>query len=219
MTFYNKRAWNKLAAPALMQLPPDVLRLVWQVMQDSRGLQQNPDLSMPWPQGSSLRERFDDIPTEDLARASRIVWAAGHWHPGTNDWFRPLLRTGTYWKFASYADEVLRARCEVNHKRIDKNSVDFEIHEGFIRACISFDRTWVYNEVSLATPGNLHKLKELAPKPYRHTDEDYWEVINSSFDLMKGLRPTDNPIAKFFDLTEFYDLDLKRTLQSVGRRP
>jgi hypothetical protein len=208
--FNHKKAWRELAAPLLMELPLNIKRLVSQVMRDSRGLQQNKDLSMPWPESSNLREKFEEIPTEDLARAARIVWGAGHWHPGTNNWFRPLMRTGAYWKFASYADEILREKLGLDRHSRAKNGCTFELHEGFLRVCVSFDRSWSWYEVALATPENLDKLEKLIPVKYNTLDYDpdyndkknkarqesynksiaaYWKVIEAAVEKMKVLRP------------------------------
>ena len=204
--FNHKRAWNKLAAPALMDLPQNIKQLVLQVIRDARGHQQNDDLSMPWPDGSDLYYKFEALPAEDLARAARIVWAAGHWHPGSNNWFRLLMRTGAYWKFSSYADQILRDKCGLDRNSRARNGFSFEIHEGFIRACVDFDRSWSWHEIGLATPDILDGLKVLVPNLNYSDSEKSLKLINEAIKSMKGYRPkVEDPMSKFFDLKEFYD--------------
>jgi hypothetical protein len=224
--FNHKKAWRELVAPALMGLPQNILQLVLLTMKESRGIQQRQDLSLPWPEASFLKERLEALPAEELAKSARIVWSAGHWHPGSDNWFRPLMRTGTYWKFSTYADQVLREKCKLVHA--DFNSeFSFEIHEGFLRACVDFDDTWEWQEIALATPENLKKAKVLVPKSLTRKESGdirqkskHWDVINDAINKMKLLRPTnytimalpkpaliEHPIARFFDLSEFYDIN------------
>jgi len=215
--FNRKKAWYELAAPAFMALPVDILQVVGLVMNDARGIRQNSDLSLDWPADSFLEERMNKIPLDELARASRIVWATGHWHPGSQNWLRPLMRTDAYWKFSAYADQVLRQKCEVTHTKGE--GINFEIHEGFIRACVDFDRVWEWHEVALATPENLRMLHNMNPFPHLKGDsEDMWNGIYAAVEEMKMLRPlpyefkavpchefVEEPIAHFFDLSEYYD--------------
>lgn len=208
MGFNNKKAWHELVCPALMSLSPAVHQLVLQVIQESRGIKQNPDLSVPWPSNSNLRDKFDELSSEELSKASRIVWAAGHWHPGTNNWFRPLMRTQSYWKFSSWADEVLRDRCDLSRNSSVKNVFSFEIHEGFIRVCIGFDKSFQWHEVALATEVNIHMVKKLAVKKLsfnKEKTEEQWKEINSAINSMKKFIPKEEPIATFFNLKEFTD--------------
>lgn len=225
--FNNKKAWKELACPALMALSPDVHQLILRVFKEGRGINQSPDLSVPWP-ASDLRAKFEEIPSEELARASHIVWATGHWHPGTNNLFRPLMRQGTYWKFSAWADEILRDRCGLSRNHSVKNCFSFEIHEGFIRVCIGFDKSFQWYNVALATPGNLNNLKELVPSQLNLSQKcikDTWKLINQTIKKMKNFVPArmvkpdhsdepcahmdscliTDPIAKFFDLKEFTD--------------
>ena len=203
MTQFNyKKAWAELAAPACLALPPNVLQLVGEVLVHSNNISQAPDLSVPWI-NDSLKEKFQEIPDEDLAKAARIVWATGHWHPGADNWLRPLMRTGAYWKFSAYADTILRERINLDNQN---NTLFFEIHEGFIRACIDFDRSWMWTEVGLATQTVFKELKRIitcadtADKNCLNT----LDKLNLIVEHMKICRESTGPISKLFGLEDYY---------------
>jgi hypothetical protein len=118
MTDFNyKKAWSELAAPACMALSEPILQLVGSVLDNANNITQLPDLSVPWI-NDSLKEKFQKIPDNELASAAHIVWATGHWHPGADNWLRPLVRTGAYWKFSALADNILRERikCDARNR-------------------------------------------------------------------------------------------------------
>lgn len=124
------RAWREFAWPQWQSLPADTRALVHDVAHTCGGLAQNRDtLELEWPEDETtrvtLRTRFDAIPAETLAWASQVVYSLGHWCPSipaqytiehTREYLealqegKKLQATGGYWRFASFADQVLGAK-------------------------------------------------------------------------------------------------------------
>ena len=197
--FKKNKAWNELAGPALLSLPTSILQLVLRVMNESCSIMQNNDLSLPWPD-TDLQNAFQEVESEDLAKASRIVWAAGHWHPGANNWLRPLMHTGTYWRFSAYADRVLLDRMMLK-KYFNTEFFNFEVHEGFIRAIASYKNNWKYTDVALATSENMKTLIDMA----KSCKTDNWNEIENTLNMMKAMRPSTEPISSFFEAYKVYN--------------
>jgi hypothetical protein len=147
------------------------------VAREAGELRQLPDLSMPWPADSDLRERFDKCPAEWLALAARAIYYTGHWFPS---WGGPRLvlpgkQHGASWKFAHYADQSLRARLgmpERGDNGRDKGAVLRQVHEGAIRVCYQSPDTWTWREVAPATAGGL-ELANTRAGEVRHAIDQY----------------------------------------------
>lgn len=127
MIFDFTQAWKELAWPQWQSLPADVRSLAHDVAKTCGGLAQDRNtLDLEWPaeevERVALRVRFDAIPAETLAWASRVVYSVGHWCPGmpsqysiehTREYLealqegRKLQSTGGHWRFSSFADQVL----------------------------------------------------------------------------------------------------------------
>ena len=171
-TFDYEAAWHEVARPAYEALPQDVRDLLAQVAVEAAGLNQLPDLSMPWPDdpqmgergtpGSTLRVRFDAIPAETLAFAARVIYYVGHWYPTGADLALPGRMAGAYWKFAHYADQSLRARlAAATSADAMRSNGPFQIHEGVIRLCYSSKDMWTWVEVAPATIAGLEYARKL----------------------------------------------------------
>ena len=74
----------------------------------------------------------------------------------------------------------------------------FEIHEGFIRACIDFDRSWLWQEVGLATRKTFNGLKPMI----EISDNPNLIELELIVEKMKTCRPND-PMLGFFNLENF----------------
>jgi len=206
--FNYKKAWRDLSVPAYLELPKEVHDLISYMQTYTKHINQNEDLSLPWPENTQLKKSFENIPAEDLAKAARVVWSTGHWNPYNSNYIFKKDR-GTYWKFAMYADQILREKCDLTHSK--HCIINFEILEGFIRACIFFEDIWEWHEVALATPDNLNRLQKIANR-----NINSWDKIEAAIEEMKLLRPiqyeikaypyhhlVENKIACFFDLEEY----------------
>lgn len=152
------QAWCLLAMPEYESLPADVRALALHVAEVADGLRQERNLLMPWPEG--LRQRFDNVPAETLAKAARAVYFLGHWKPGNATLPDALaLSHGGSWKFANYADQALAARLGLSFETPwGKDGVSIYVHEGAIRVGWSHKHGWTWHEVAFATEGNLKRL-------------------------------------------------------------
>ncbi len=158
-TFDYRRAWHEVAKPAYLILPADVRQLLADVTEQAKDLHQLPDCSMPWPEDSDLRARFDRIPAEWLALAARAIYFVGHWRPADAD-LAEIPRNGETWKFAHYADQSLRERLGLpprgsNGRYGSGCHSGVEIHQGTIRVYYSSPDCWLWDEVAPATQEGL----------------------------------------------------------------
>jgi hypothetical protein len=155
-SFDYESAWAELALPAYKKLTNQVLVLVEETGIVAAELRQDRDCNMVWPDdGGKLRAMFDAIDSEALAAAARTVYFYGHWRPGASiAGDAPHIAGGGNWKFANYADQVLRARFNVSG-RDSKATVSFQIHEGTIRVCYSSPDCWTWHEVAPATDDGM----------------------------------------------------------------
>lgn len=108
MQFDYEAAWTKLILPAMEALrtnDPAVLDLLKEITATCRELRQDTrTLDLPWPDG--LKEKFEAINSMTLAFASFTIHNYGHWMPGGHNEDRALET----WKFANFADQILRER-------------------------------------------------------------------------------------------------------------
>ena len=148
--FDYKRAWEEVALPAYRRLSDDIIRLINRTKAEARDLNQLEDLSMPWPKTHPLKEAFQQVPSRDLAEVARVLYCYGHWaFDKRGRWSQDA---GLYWKFAHYADQVLRERCGMPQ---GIGRLGFEIHEGMLHITRSTHDSWQWTEVALATPEDL----------------------------------------------------------------
>jgi hypothetical protein len=153
----TKQGW-KFAVPELMTLDSKMLELCLRVHEEACGEAQRNDLSLGWP-NDSLREAFAALTTEELAKPACVIHYAGHWHPGSNDWLRPLTRQGTYWRFSAYADETLRLALGIRRGQSSKRGFHFEVNDGVLKACAGTETAWIAQAIGYADRPTLEKAK------------------------------------------------------------
>lgn len=160
MTFDYETAWQELALPAYKQLPSAALVLIEEVGIVADNLHQDKNCDMIWPDdGGKLRELFNRLDSATLANAARVSYFYSHWRPGTSiAGNAPKVPGG--WKFANYADQVLRARFNVG--RSVNNGVGLMICDGTFRVAYSSRDSWQWEEVGIATEDGHKKAAELA---------------------------------------------------------
>lgn len=148
-TFDYESAWKELALPAYKALPGPALALIEETGLVSADLHQDRACNMVWPDDDGkLRELFDRMDTAMLATAAHVSYHYSHWRPGASiAGNAPTVPGG--WKFANYADQVLRLR--FNAARDVKSGVGLLIHEGTIRVCYSSRDSWTWHEIASAT--------------------------------------------------------------------
>lgn len=162
-TFDHETAWDQVAKPAFDALPAELKELFEAVKFQAADLAQLKNLEMPWPD-TDLKARFEAVPNLALARAARIIHNYGHW--GYTSEGRAAQAHGSYWKFAHYADQVLRARLKVPHSDNPKDiGISVRIVEGVVRVCISAPGSWTWQEVGLATEETLRFIEAAPGRP------------------------------------------------------
>lgn len=204
MNFNYKRAWYELAAPALLNLSPNILSLFLRTHEETRNLQQNADLSLDWP-NQNLKNSFDEADSTELSCAARVIYSVGHWYPGEKNFLKPLMSTGSYWRFSTLADQSLRERLkELNFHQ----NFFFEVHEGFLRAIMSTPNSWNCMEIGLATEDTFNRAKEFIPemKPSHDRSWDGFEgeAISKINQMKENLVP-EGSMADFFHTEKFYE--------------
>jgi hypothetical protein len=156
-------AWHDLAREAYQALPQNVRDLVALTAEQTEGLAQLKDLTMPWPEG--LRLRYAEIPAEILADAARAVYFVGHWFPAGGDLVVPGRQHGAHWKFSAYCDQELRRRAELPETgRDNERGIGFGIHQGRLRVSFASRDSWLWEEVAPGTVTALAALRrDLVP--------------------------------------------------------
>lgn len=175
MTFDYITAWEELARPQFEALPANVRALLDRVTAEAGHLSQLADCSMPWPDetseasiaafdGVTLRQKFDKIPAEFLAKAAHVVYFVGHW--GDAQSRAELIPAGSAtWKFSHYADQVLRERLGLpprGDNGRDKSRIQYAVHEGLIRVAYSSPDMWSWKEVAPATAEGYKAAQAIA---------------------------------------------------------
>jgi hypothetical protein len=173
-TFDYARAWIEVAKPAYDALPEEIHALVAVTADAAKDLSQRQDLNMPWPTDqpwADLRHRFDSHTSDSLALAARVLHDVGHWRPGRDvdaaKHVGPLdACPGLGWKFANYADQILRERLQVPDRvSSSPNGLSLAVLEGAIRVCYSSRDMWLWEEVAPATEeGKARVVAEVLPK-------------------------------------------------------
>lgn len=177
--FDYETAWIQDAWPLYNALPTSIHNLLSTVGIRCADLRQLADCSMPWPDGEhnadSLQAAFEAIPSEDLSFAAQVVYNAGHWFPGkavSGDAAMPGREHGSHWKFAHYADQVLRVRLGLPARGSNgrENGYGFAVHEGAIRLTYADKHSWNWIEVAPATPAGLDRARQIQSRILTHVD-------------------------------------------------
>lgn len=180
-------AFMELCRSGWAALPADVRQLAEDTVEIADGLQQKGGSGdMEWPDVAVHPEfyhRFENIPAEILCRAARVVYFFGHWFSRpilrcdtlVDEYGKPLERGepwwsqlgrvfqagGGHWKFALYADAVLRRKCGLEKRpEYRGRTCRFEVHEGMLRLCYSSRDCWMWQEVGLATQSTLERCRK-----------------------------------------------------------
>jgi len=129
LEFNYGRAWHECVKPQFDTLmkSAQISHLYARLKTDALG-QDRSTLDCIWPTSTdvdryiridqsndwtgSLRELFEEVISYSLARAANIIYFYGHLMPGGVP-ERGVKSGGASWKFANYADQILRERCGV----------------------------------------------------------------------------------------------------------
>jgi hypothetical protein len=152
-TFDYEKAWQDLALPAFKQLPDQIHLLLDETTKQAAYLHQDKNLRVVWPENGKLRAAFESVDSDTLARAARVIYYFGHWRPCANV-AGNAPASGESWKFANYADQILRLRFNLPD-RDNTAIVSLQIHEGTIRVCYSSPDSWIWHEVTPATDSGM----------------------------------------------------------------
>lgn len=177
-TFNYKRAWVEAARPAYEQhiLPNSVISALYdRVLHTYRERHQDQTLGIPWASPEDRQAFLQANPT-DLAFASRVIHAMGHWFPGDYG-LGPLFREtlvmpgrewGAYWKFSALADQALRIHLGL-HEFADPrfHGWAFRVYEGQLRLCYSSQHMWAFKDICPADPQHSEQAEALKRKAYR----------------------------------------------------
>lgn len=171
--FDFEKAWEELPAKDFWVLPQNIRDLFHDVAILAENLNQKNDLDMPWPsedlyiekeenllsQGSILL-RFNEIPNEYLSYSARVIYSYGHW--GKPSIYK--VGNGAYWKFANYADQVLRQKLNIPKRNIVysglRKNIIFDIHQGYLRVCYEDKDSWLWEEIGPATQDRVDRAKK-----------------------------------------------------------
>lgn len=174
--FNFARAWRETAMPLFVELPDNIKALYERVVRE--GLPQKRDLDCAWPEqddydrlfniatrndwSGPLREAFEEIDTLTLSKAASIIHDFGHWRP-INAEGPPSDRVGGTWKFANYADQILRSRfprAKQSHNGTSSVGLGLEIHEGVFRITYASRDCWMWREVGYCDDANYAAIVE-----------------------------------------------------------
>lgn len=209
MPYYQfdfKAAWLHVAKPAYNVLAQNLRDLYLRVADEAKELTQKKNLDMPWPD-SDLQGAFEEIDSEVLAGAAMSIYFYGHWF-----WIDKNPHPGAYWKFTSYADQVLRARCGLPQRRARApRGISYQAHQGRLRLCLETHDLWIWSDFGLATPDTLAKARAMFPEglPARIEGRKASEVAEALYrkaaiSLPKALYPKEGMIAEFQKVTDTY---------------
>lgn len=210
--FNYARAWRETAKPLFDALPSEIHVLLDRVTREGQG--QGANLDCIWPEqtdedrlweiytrndwSGSLREAFDAIPTELLARSAAIIHDFGHWMPLGVPERSTKLQT---WWFSNYADQVLRVRLKRDGwmsplAHAGSNTPNYGpcmmILEGLLRVGYSTSDSWEWHEVALATEVNLDLMRESYFAIPRPEDVDPFASIGRDGTMEWSLRMQDS---------------------------
>lgn len=193
--FDYRRAWEVVAAPAYMHLSDNLIRLINRVKAEASDLGQLEDLSMPWPKTYPLKELFEQFSSVELAEASRVFYDYGHWAFDKRGMWSQ--KSGLYWKFSHYADQVLQER--IGAVCLEGNKV--RVRQGLL--CIEYNTPTCYSgrEVTRATPEDLARCIEWSyGEHWGEQMEDYESFRQWSIRMSDALWPREGLLRDFFDI-------------------
>ncbi|MCP3681125.1 MAG: hypothetical protein GY861_00405 [bacterium] len=154
-TFDYLKVWDQLVRPEYEGLSSEIHALLGLVLEKSKDLRQDKNLKLPWI--SDLKERFEALSTIELSKASRVIFSYGYWTtPQFADW---IQKNGIYWKFSTYADQVLYERIGIERTNQDlakkkrKFQWSLSVHEGMLRVQYSDNESWQWKEIGWALEG------------------------------------------------------------------
>jgi len=195
--FNYEYAWAAWAVPSYRLLPQNVRKLIIRSVRESKDQIQIENYDTTWP-SQELRVAFEEIPSEILAVAARVVYFFGHW--GNRKCFQ---KNGGYWKFANYCDQVLKDRLGMNSYA--GNGMHLEVHQGLFRACVATKNMWTWEELDIATQTNKERIENhfIQPKG-KYTKKD-WGMFEAAAvgileHLYKHRQPTSPTIKSYFEV-------------------
>jgi len=152
MKFDYEGAWYAIAKPGFDRLTAPggnavVVSAMHRIDEECGDLPQDrTTLDMPWP-NIAMRELFEQIDSTTLAVASFVVYSYGHWKPG-----HEKMRVKETWKFANYADQVLRTRLGIVRDIGSRSSgYAFAVQNGLLELTYSARNEWNRIPVGFAT--------------------------------------------------------------------
>jgi len=127
--FNYNRAWEEFVRPEFTKLMPAVLTLVQSVAEAAPSLEQEGASrqlrSTPPGLVETLVKQLDEIPVEELAWASRVVYYFGHLDPSGS----ASQESGSYWKFEMLAVQSVLGREGNEALRLAKLRMDEVLKE------------------------------------------------------------------------------------------
>jgi len=176
MDFDYVRAWKELVNPQVKRLEKEVFSLYELTVKEAAELRQDASLAMPWP-SDAFRQKFRDLPTELLARSSRLLYLWGHWSSEGHS----KIGDGATWKFSKYADQTLRYRLGLPIEV--KRGLGLELHEGVLRLTYSSNSEWCWEELEMPIRDNVKKAKEaLTEENYRRPFREVLSELRASLE-------------------------------------
>lgn len=181
--FNYVRAWEELALPAILRLPPAALATIGAVGSALRDRPQDSDTGMSWPaeldsaqaDAALALSQWAESDPASLAHAAHAVNAFGHWMPGgatarlaslppaTGDLLRFALacrQYGAHWRFTRIADEELARVLGLPkpHAR-EGNGRSLRVIDGMLRVAYSSPDLWTWAEIGFAHPDTLARYR------------------------------------------------------------
>jgi hypothetical protein len=187
-TFDHRAAWVALARPAIEALPADLRALYDRTAAEAAEMRQGPSLDVIWPE-TDLRAAFEAADPDVLALAARDVYRFGHWYPSGKlaggGYDLPGRSAGVTWKFANYADQVLRVRYHVG--REVHRGTGLMIIDGEVRVGYSSPDSWSWFVVGPATARGVADASAAAERirrsyagvKGRKADEAAWTAMDA----------------------------------------
>jgi hypothetical protein len=152
MDFDYKRAWKKIVSPQVQCLEKEAFSLYELTVKKAADLCQASSLAMPWP-NDGFRQKFRELPTELLARSSRLLYFWGHWSSEGHS----KIGNGATWKFSMYADQTLQYRFGLPIE-VDRG-LGLELHQGVLRLTRSSRDEWTWDRLEMPIDNNVQKAK------------------------------------------------------------
>lgn len=146
-SFNYEKAWFCHCVKEWKALPITTKAVHSLIAEQVQDLSQGRDLNIPL--NATIEELAEPLPTEELARLSRLSYFIGHWQPGNT----PALfenSAGQSWKVSNVLDQILHKRLTPTH--------NLQIHQGTLRVTFSDRNNWLWEEFGLATQENIDRF-------------------------------------------------------------